>query len=299
MQKLVINVEDPADLLTGYGAGALIRVERDTSSAFTGATEITTIAIVTGTARYEYWDATGTSSHYYRVRYSKASPAVATDYSSYSDTFQVTTSDVQEWATAARMKLRMGITNSTDDDLLTQYAMEANTWLQGRIGRPVGPVASTTYFFDGADVIADGRCLPVPFGVRSVSALAVRSATNDAYTSIPSSDYYLRPRQQHRDVGWPATQIWLTDVASSANTWGTRFPTTGFDSIQMTATGGWEEQPADLVELANRLAVSAFRARAYGTGSEYVVGEDGERVFEREMSARDWGTIKFYRELRV
>lgn len=299
MLKLAINVDDPADLLSGYGAGALIRVERASTSAFLDATEIMTIPIVTGTSRYERWDTTGTSDHWYRVRYSTASPAVATDHSDYSDGFQVTASDVQAWATPAGMKLRMGIDDSNDDDLMWQYAMEANSWLQGRIGRPVGPVASTTYFFDGSDVIADGKCLPVPFGIRSVSALAVRATTGDAYTSIPSSDYFLRPKPQARDTGWPATQVWLTDNPSSGNGWGTRFPCHGFDAIQMTASAGWDEQPADLVELAHRLAVSSFRARAYGTGAEYVVGEDGERVFEREMSARDWGTVRFYRELRV
>ncbi len=80
MLKLVVNVDDPADLLTGYGAGALIRVERASSSTFSGATEITTIPLVDGTSRYEKWDTTGTSSDWYRVRYSTSSPSVATDY---------------------------------------------------------------------------------------------------------------------------------------------------------------------------------------------------------------------------
>lgn len=80
MLKLAINVDDPADLLSGYGAGALIRVERASTSAFLDATEILTIPIVTGTSRYERWDTTGTSDHWYRVRYSTASPAVATAY---------------------------------------------------------------------------------------------------------------------------------------------------------------------------------------------------------------------------
>lgn len=211
------------------------------------------------------------------------------------------------YASTSTIKRSMGILlradgspDVTDDALLDVYAGEANTWLEGRIGRPIGPVSSATYFFDGAATIHDGRCLPVPWGVRTVSALAVRSATNDGYTSIPSSDYFLRPRTQDRDTNWSATQVWLTDVQSSANTWGTRFPTSGFDAIQMTAELGIAAAiPADLEQLAVRLAVSAFRARAYGTGSEYVVGEDGERVFEREMSARDWGTVKFYRELRI
>lgn len=297
MQKVTVNVDDAADLITGYGTGALIRIGRS-SDAVTWS-EITTIALSATVSRYEYWDATGTSSHYYRTRYSKASPSVDTDYSLYSDTVQYAASSVQQWATAATMKLRMGIADSTDDDLLTQYAMEANQWLHGRIGRPVGPVASTTYFFDGEDTILGGRCLPVPMGIRTVTSLAVRSATGDAYTSIPSSDYHLRPRVQARDVGWPATQVWLTDVASSANTWGTVFPKSGYDAIQVTATTGFDEHPADLVELANRLAISSMRSRAYGTGESYAVGEDGERVFEREMSARDWNTVKFYRGLRV
>lgn len=296
MLKLIIGVDDSADLITGYGSGAVVRVERSTDGL--SWSEITTIAIVSGTSRHEYWDATGTTSHSYRFRYSKASPSVATDYSGYT-TIEAVTSSVQQWATAATMKLRMGIADSTDDDILTQYAMEANQWLHGRIGRPVGPVASTTYFFDGEDTILGGKCLPVPMGVRTVTSLAVRSATGDAYTSIPSSDYHLRPRVQARDVGWPATQLWLTDVASSSNTWGTLFPRKGYDAIQVTATAGFDEHPADLVELANRLAISSMRARAYGTGESYAVGEDGERVFEREMSARDWGTVKFYRGLRV
>lgn len=211
------------------------------------------------------------------------------------------------YTSTSNIKLALGIAtlagggaDTVDDALLDTYASEANTWLEGRIGYPVGPSqTSTTRFFDASAVGGGGRYLRVPGGIRSVNAIACAAGTGGAYYSVPSSDYFLRPYDHERDSGWPATRIEVTDSPSSVNEWGSVFPTTGYRVIQVTGSWGFDAIPSDLAQLATRLAVSAFRARAYGTGSEYVVGEDGERVFEREMSARDWGTVKFYRELRI
>jgi len=204
------------------------------------------------------------------------------------------------YASTSDLKRAMGITDVTDDVLLARYADEANTWLEGRIGRPVGPAsASTTRFFDGTNVRRKGRVLHIPGGVLAIGSLAVAAGTGEAYHSVPSSDWFLRPYEWERDSGWGATEVWMTDNVSSANEWGGLFPTSGFAIAQAFALYGLMHAiPADLSELATRLGVSAYRARAYGTGGEYAVGEDGERVFEREMSARDWGTVRFYRELR-
>src|SRR3954465_10621204 len=85
--RLRIKVPDPADVLSGYGAGALLRIERATSETGSYA-EITTLPVVAGTVTYEYWDASGTTTRWYRTRYSGTdTPTPSTNFSGYSDPF--------------------------------------------------------------------------------------------------------------------------------------------------------------------------------------------------------------------
>lgn len=195
--------------------------------------------------------------------------------------------------------LASGAADTTDDAILDRYVSEANTWLEGRIGFPVGPSeTSTTRYFDGRHVSRDGSTLWVPEGIRSVNAISVADSTGAAYRSLASSDWVLRPYTWERPVGAPASSIELSD-SPSGQYGSTVLPRSGLRVIQVQGSWGWDSIPSDLSELAVRLSVAAFRAGAYGTGETYTVGEDGSRVFEREMSSRDWGTVNRYRHMRA
>src|SRR6185369_8250797 len=82
---ILVRVTDlsPDDHLRDYGAGALIRLERAPSEDGTYV-EIDTKPIVSAKFSYEIHDPTGTSSSWYRSRYSSADPG-ATLFSEYSD----------------------------------------------------------------------------------------------------------------------------------------------------------------------------------------------------------------------
>jgi len=82
---ILVRVTDlsPDDHLRDYGAGALIRLERAPSEDGTYV-EIDTEPIVSAKFSYEIHDPTGTSSSWYRSRYSSADPG-ATLFSEYSD----------------------------------------------------------------------------------------------------------------------------------------------------------------------------------------------------------------------
>lgn len=293
MQKLVINVDDSADLITGYGAGALIRVERDTVSTFATATEITTIALVSGTSRYEYWDTTGTASHYYRTRYSKASPSVATDYSGFSDTVTVDTDEAQ-YVTPAMMKLRLGITNATDDDVLGTLCDQVNGFIESYTHRRLRPSAATTLTFDywPDDNHDNGRILDMAIGIVSLTLLEVAPYTGAAFVTVPATDYFLMPRTQDRDQGWPATELHLSDIPSASS--GQPFFARGYGTIRLTGSFYWAAIPNEVSEVAVNLSLALWRSRSAGTSDIFTIGPDGERTFERALSDKDRRTLNRY-----
>src|SRR3990167_2104295 len=119
---LTITLEDitAAEILTGYSAGAIVRLQRDTTSAFSTATNLTTITVVSGTESYTYWDSTGTSASWYRTRYENSG---GTTLSSWSDGFQPTGHGTATGSYATRFGVKtryggttMGIGQDAVDD---------------------------------------------------------------------------------------------------------------------------------------------------------------------------------------
>lgn len=204
---------------------------------------------------------------------------------------------VQAYCTSTTIKARLTVTvtDTEDDPLLGVIAGEANDWLEGRIGYPVGPIASEERLFDGSDTTYGGRCLPVyPWGVRTITQVRCASSTGGAYTTLAASDYMIRPPTHRRRTGWPGFEIWLSDTGSLGT-----FATYGFDVIGVTATWGWDAIPAALSGLATRLGVALFRSRSYGAARNYAVGEDAvASVAAEELSASDWRTVFKYADLK-
>lgn len=293
MQQIVINVDGPDDLLSGYGAGALIRVERDTVAAMSGASEITTIAIVTGTVRYEYWDATGASTHYYRTRYSKASPSVSTDYSDYSDVFRVSTPPLA-YVTPDMLKLQLGITDASDDGLLGLICGRVCSYIESTTKQPIGPIASTTYLYDGDGLTRLFTPTPVDAatlgigGLRAISLLEVAPTTAGTFVTLASTDYFLRGR---KGVVGPYRWVCLSDQPAGSYT---TFPK-GRATVRITATAGWSEIPEDLTEAALNIAKVAWNAHQHGDQSVIGMDESGVPVIQNYVGGRDRETLKRYR----
>lgn len=201
----------------------------------------------------------------------------------------------QAYCTATTIKARIGITDSTDDTILGTIATQVCGWLEGKIGFPVGPIASVERKFDGSAVrwTQDGCYLAVyPWGCRDITVVKTASATDGSYTTQTLTDVVVRPHDHERNTDWPGFELWVKDTAS----WS--WPTYGFDVIAITATWGWAAIPDDLKSIAERVGVAAFRARGAGSGRTFSMGEDIDGLASEELSGADWGTIDKYQNLR-
>ncbi len=196
------------------------------------------------------------------------------------------------YATLAAAKARLGITNSTDDTLLSTLCDQINQHIETVTGRVLAPVASAIYLFDG-----DGtRVLRVPAGVRAVSLLEIAPETGAAYVTIAASEYFLRPLPQDRQPTWPATKIVMSDRPSAGTAY-SYFPE-GYATARVTMTMGWAAIPDDVAELSLTAVVRAWHARMAGQTDVIGTDEYGRPIVSRYLSSRDRDTLRDYgREL--
>lgn len=193
------------------------------------------------------------------------------------------------YSTLAAVKARLGITNSTDDTLLSTLCDQINQHIETVAHRVLAPVASAIHLFDG-----DGsRSIWVPQGVRAVTLLEIAANTGATFETIPASDYFLRPLAHDRTApDWPATMIVMTDQPSATNSY-SDFPC-GMANVRVTMTAGWTAIPDDLVRLGQNAVVGAWQARQ--SGQSDVIGSDeyGRPIVARFLSLQDWKTLQAY-----
>jgi len=283
---LTLHSEDPAEILASanYDAGAIMRVHW--SATETGVyVNLATVALVAGTRYYTVYDTAGASTTWYRTRYENAGGTILSDWS---DPFQA--EGLTTYCSLADVKSRLDITDATSDEELIQLINQTAGFIETKTRRRLYPDPVTTYTFDGFSAIANGRCLLVPNGVRSLSNFAMATATGGTPVAVTAADLVLRPLPQDRSPGWPATQIWLTDIASVPYF----YP--GYGNIVAAGTFGWEAVPREIEAIALRLVVSAWRGRGAGGGDTFTIGVEGERTFERMLSYQDKLTLQSYGE---
>lgn len=284
---LKIGVDNPAELLdaSAFGAGALIRVESSATGGGAGFSEVGTTALVDGTYIYTFYDTSGEAGAFYRHRFSTATPAVAGDYSPYSDEYLggVDTG----LCTIYDVKQRLGIpaSDTSEDENLLGYISQATAYIQNYTGRWFLPTTGT-YTFDGNNDTE----LHIPVGIQSVSALTVASETGG--TPVAVTDFVLRPSPIYRHAGWPATRIALTDNAPVVFY-------SGFDTVSVTGTYGWASVPSDIEEVALDIVVALHRERGASGGDSVTINIDGSRTYERALSWRSKGILDFYAIKRV
>lgn len=197
------------------------------------------------------------------------------------------TTAIGAYATAALLKARAGITDTTDDTELGKVCDQVNAYIETFTRRVLAPVTSATYLLD---VPEPTRRLYFPRGIRSVSALEVGDYTGAARTALTeNTDWFLRPAAHDRIPGWPATEIVLADHGGARS----YFPA-GFNIVSLTGTTGWAAIPDDVTEVALTAAVRAWHA--VNTGQQDIVGTDdmGRPLVSRFFSARDLGTLRTY-----
>lgn len=284
--RVTLTVDDPQDILDTYGAGALARLERDTTSAMTGATEVTTVAIVAGTTAYEYRDADGTpGDDWYHWRFSTATPGVADDYSGYGPVFQAGAPG-GEVIVLETVKTWQDIDDTEDDKWLPIGVGAMNRAIIRGIGVDIGPSPDTTRTYDACDAVRDGRRLWIPGGIRSFTTVEV-SYDGTTWTDVTAS-VRIGPSAQARPAGEPGAYVefkpYVSDgVASFSGYVYVRITGTAF------ATFGWDAYPLDLVQMAT----SAFQRM-------YADRDHQNPAFPNETDAARYlnqSTLAYYRRM--
>ncbi len=294
-----VFVENPDDLLNAgmYGPGAVIQLQSGATEAGPF-TDESTVALVAGQLSYTLYDSDGTASTWYRTRYENATE---TNVSDWSVAFLATSDDLCALEDA-KQRLGIDVADASQDENLADWIEQASSWIRGRTHRRLSPDPASgeaTFLRDGYDAIEGGRLLPMPQGVRTISLLEVAPYTGAAFVEIPASDYFLRPVAAERDPGWPATELWMTDIPSSANP-SPYFPS-GFANVRWTGEASWAVVPPEIENIALNCVVALARERGSSGGDRMTINIDGERIFERTLSFKDHQTLQRYtlREVQI
>lgn len=276
-QQILVNVDDPADVLAGYGVGALVRLERASSSAFADAVEVGTIPVVDGQTQYAYWDAGGAADSWYRSRYSAAG---GSPYSSYSEPFQP--GAPSSFASLDSLLEYLRLPNSDQDNLLVDLLRQATDYLIGELGRDVfrhPAVAGTEVRILNGE---GGYRLDVPAGIVSLTGIRLAAGSGAPWYTMLASDWTLvgggRP---YLGVGGgmyqtPATAIELTDV-SVATEW-----YSGTGTVELTGVFGFPAIPS-LIEKATLDLAREWYRQGPGGGGPVGVNQYGTPLFAAGM----------------
>jgi hypothetical protein len=193
---------------------------------------------------------------------------------------------IGSYVTATILKARAGITDATDDTLIGVICDQVNQFIEGTTGRILAPVTSVARTFDG-----DGSpCLRVRQGVRVVSTLECAYYTGGSYTTLPSTDYFLRPEADRVTPAEPYTSIELSNLPTGGFS---VFPR-GYNTVRVTATWGPAAIPDDIAEVAVTIAMRAWFARQ--AGQQDIIGSDemGRPLVSRYIAGRDRDTLRRY-----
>ena len=168
-----------------------------------------------------------------------------------------------EYVTVSDLKLRTGITDTTDDTLLGQICDEVNSWIESYTGRVLAPVASATYIFDGYD-LSDPYTVDLGhLGAQAVTAVET-STDGSTWTAVDPSRYSVRPLASSRSLeGEPGSRIIMTDGYQLLG---------GYGNIRVTMTSGFSAVPDDVRAVAIAIAQRWWHARQ--TGMLDVIGMD-------------------------
>ena len=200
-----VSITDPQNILDTYGTGALYRIERGSSSAMSDASEITAAEVSNDGTEYEYRDQTGVAgTHWYRLRYSKASPSVASDYSGYGAVFQAGALS-GEVITLETFKTWADIDDTVDDPWLPLAIGSCNRAIIGPSGvgldlgpnvhliKPQGYMAFLNLWKDAALILTDSGGLQEETTALGVPCVTMRENTERPITLIEGTNTLTGP----------------------------------------------------------------------------------------------------------
>lgn len=250
-----------------------------------------TIALVSGTRIYTGYDPAGTSTTWYRTRFENSG---GTRVSDWSTVFQVSALgsgllaslyDLKQWLD------RNNASDTADDEALLELLIQCGDHVSSYTHRTFAPDPVGVYTFDGFSAIRGGRALPIRRGIRSVTTLKVATTTGGTLTTVSASDIFLRPVDGERNIGWPPTEIWLSDIPTGSVSW--FYP--GFNNVEVTGAFGFAAVPRDIELITLTLAGKRWLSRQAGQADIVGTGEAGMPVVSRFLSRPDMATLDWYK----
>ena len=202
--------------------------------------------------------------------------------------------------TSAQVKARVspdGTWDAADDTLLSELIDEVSAWVQSYTGREFTPEAGATYVFD----TQVGKQLYIARGIRAITSMGVNPTahqpdTGGSYTTIPAAERILRPKAGDLPDGWPATEVRLSQAATTVRWFGNVE-----NGCTITGDFGWAAVPKDIEAVTIDAVVAAYQSRRNGAssvmGAEDYAMPPWNRFFGRGSPQR--GTLDRYRFVSV
>lgn len=275
-----------------------VQIERSDTGGGVGYANVGTKTLVPGTLTYTFSDVNGGNADWYRWYFSNAANTYPIEAErGYSP-------EIQPGAPGAglvcelgdvKQRLKIAASDTTDDEFLIQLIGMVSAEVMGYTGRRFArnPSSGTAVFVE--DVPYGGYEFRIPAGIATLTVLEVATssqpATGGTYETVPAAEWLLRPVQQRRSFGWPATSIVISDTSGSIFT-------AGRNTLRWTGAGGFESVPADVRGIGERAVIRNFQARQSGQADLVGSSEFGTRIL-RMLSPEETQRLDWYRHIEI
>jgi hypothetical protein len=165
-----------------------------------------------------------------------------------------------------------------------------------------GTAAIKAYIFDGYSRREGGRILPIVYGIRgAIRSLEVTPVSagdggtrpqGGAWYMLPRQDFFIRPVPQERTPGFPATELWITNIPTPGDSTPLFFP--GFNNVRIDGDLGWPVVANDIVGVAERAVVGLWQMRASSGAYDVAPMTEAQTAIPHLLSLTDWQLIRRY-----
>jgi hypothetical protein len=282
--RVHLNVDAVDDWIRDLGSGAKIRLERDTTTLFPAPTLVASPPLVASQSAYEVYDATGTTSNYYRFRLQKLDDTQPT---AWSEAFQG--GAVNAYATLDSLREYLELPNDDRDNLLADLLVRASAWITERCGRDfyrhpqVSGTETRLYNGTGSHIGPRGRSLIED--IISVTSVRYAAFTGASYAALVSTDYYLEPATPRS--GWPYEELVLSDVGTLTAIY------EGYRTLEVVGAFGWSAVP-EMIAMATLDLAREFYRQGPGGGGPVGVNQFGTPIFGGGMPMSVREVIQLY-----
>lgn len=264
-QRLRLNVDAVDDEIRDRGVGARIEIQRDTTEAFAAPTSLGPVTLVAGQTQYEFFDATGSTTNWYRFRLTTSSGTVPSDWSA---AFRGGADEA--YATLDSLKEVIRPPDSSRDNYLSDLLVDASAYLTTACERDFfrHPAVSgeETRIFDGSGTSK----LRVDAGIVSLSLVELAPGTGSAYVALAANDWVYWPSDKADDFSYEA--VMLSDVGAYT-VW-----SSGYATVRLTGVFGWQTIPGLIRRATLDLAREWYR-QGPGGGGPVGVNQFGTPIF--------------------